>query len=176
MLLPVSPGVAIGVLEPIEMVLERPVVFSDQGLGITGLQKLAGIRLVQGPRDHGTAFVDHCSIAQHQHRHGAFGRGLQHLRRLGLQSNFAPLDQQPRLQQGPTGAHRIGAAAEAVQDRQICRRQGYCHSAGGGRGLVDLTLAHGKALAVGGAETVHTVHALHPLDVGRQCPLLGGQG
>ena len=111
-------GVAIGVLETIEMVFERTIVLIDQGRGIAGFPQPAGIRLIQSPLHHGQAFIDHRSIAQHQHRHGALGGHLQHLRRFPFQGDFAPLNTKSRLEQRPAGTHRVGAAAEAVEDRQ----------------------------------------------------------
>ena len=74
-------GVAIRVLEPVQVVLEGAIVFCQQALdqrvlsATPTLQPAARIGLRQRPAHDRQALLQHGPVGQHQHRHGAFGRG-----------------------------------------------------------------------------------------------------
>ena len=82
--LPNGTGIAVGVFEPVEMVLERPIVLRDQRLdrlALLGRQQqttpIAGISLIQRPAHHRKALINHLSLSGDQDWNGAFRGALQ---------------------------------------------------------------------------------------------------
>ena len=118
MLISAFTGVAVGVLEPIQMVFKHLIVLGDQSWSIIPEEQPAGIGLGQGPAHHRFAFVDHRAIGQHHDRHRSLGRALQHLHWFSLQFDFSPMHHQACFEHGPAGPHRKRATAEAVKDWQ----------------------------------------------------------
>jgi hypothetical protein len=120
--------VAAGIFGTVEVVLERAVIDRDQRR-IVACQPALGIALRQRPAHDGKAFVDHGAVCQPQHRHSRLGRGLGEFGRLGSELHLAQFDRNPRHPQGHARPHRIGAAAEGIEDRPGLHAR--AHSRGG---------------------------------------------
>ena len=117
-------GIAIGVFEAIQMMLERTIIRRHQLVDLCLLRQavpaceIAGISLVQGPAHHIHTFINGRPVNKHQNRNGSLRRHLQHGGGLGLEFHFPPLHQEACFENGPAGSHGIRTAPEAVENRQ----------------------------------------------------------
>lgn len=128
-------SMALGVSVAIKVGLERAIDGFDQSW-VLALQPALRIAPLERPAHDLETFLDDTPIDVHKHRNRALGRRGDQF--LGLAREFYLADIAGRAadQQGYTGAHSIGTAPEAVEDRPIAhvarapgRRHARCRAA-----------------------------------------------
>src|SRR5690606_5515902 len=116
--------VAIGILIAIQPVLEVAVALRDERkhllhVAILGREPPLGVVSTQCPKHDVQTLIDHATIWQNEHRHRPLGRRLDECGGLVAQHHFSQFTLLPTSCERQAGSHRIGAAAERVQNRQL---------------------------------------------------------
>jgi len=116
-------AVAFGVFAAVQGLFEEAVIARNQRhhlveRALRGSEPAVRVIGAQRVQHDLQALLQHFAILQHQHRHGAFGRGIQQRLWLAAQVDFSQLARQPRMGQCQTRTHGVRAAAKGIQNEQ----------------------------------------------------------